>query len=149
VNADTDARILAELRALHELLDPTPPEVLAGARAAFSRRDVDSELAELISDSLFDPAGSRSALGPRLLTFATARVTVELQVAVHGDRIQLLGQVVPTGPGIVAARSGGERITGPVDEVGCFRFDDLPRGPLSVQYRAAGVRPVTTDWIVI
>ena len=49
-----DNELEQELRRLAARLDPVPPEFVQAAADAFSWRDIDSELAELVSDSLLD-----------------------------------------------------------------------------------------------
>ena len=48
---DKDATTEAELRALFARVDPVPPLLDDAARAAFTWRTVDAELAELMRDS--------------------------------------------------------------------------------------------------
>ena len=78
---DTDATTEAELRALFGHLDPVPQLLDDAARAAFTWRTVDAELAELMRDSAEaeDEAGLLVRGGQR-------PAPTELRVAAPGDR---------------------------------------------------------------
>src|SRR4051794_33213017 len=75
--AARETALLAELSEVFGHVDPVPPEVVAAARASFTWRTVDAELAvlaELAFDSLVDDTGGTLVRGaaaeqPRLLTF--------------------------------------------------------------------------------
>ena len=87
---DKDATTEAELRALFAHMDPVPPLLDDAARAAFTWRTVDAELAELMRDSADaeEEAGMlvRGGGGPRQLSFESPRLGIELEVAATGDR---------------------------------------------------------------
>ena len=78
---DKDATTEAELRAIFAHLDPVPQLLDDAARAAFSWRTVDAELAELMRDSA-DAAGGGWTARARRRRAAPA----ELRVAAAGDR---------------------------------------------------------------
>lgn len=152
---ENDRALLDDLRALHEILDPPPPEVHSAAREALGWRTIDSDLAALIADSSLEVSLLRSAGGRRLLTFACDRLAIEVEVltqpaGARGGRARLLGQVVPVDAGgSITARGPGLSLTATVDSVGCFSFDDVPDGPLSLRHQAPGATAVTTSWIVL
>ncbi len=136
------------LRALGEALrtpDPTPPEVLDAARAVYTWRTVDAELAELVHDSRVETpalAGLRAEQTElRTLSFAAPGLTVELGVSPTA----LLGLLVPPGPAEVTLRLDGEATSiVPVDEDGCFRIAPPPAGLFSLTCEVAdGSRVVT------
>jgi hypothetical protein len=142
---DEDDGLLDELRAaVREAGTPTAAMAEA-ARAAFSWRTVDAELAALVSDSLVDrPAGVRgSSTGPRDLVFEGRGASVE----VARDEDCLVGQLVPVGPGQVSLlRPGGEVDRTVADELGRFRFDRPVTGPARLRCAtASGV--VVTEWV--
>src|SRR3954447_12070309 len=73
VTMDDDAT-LEELRALLTRMDPVPDRLDEAARAAFTWRTIDAELAELMADSADALDESALALrsatvGPRMLSF--------------------------------------------------------------------------------
>ena len=136
------------LRALDEALrtaDPTPPEILDAARAVYTWRTVDAELAELVHDSRLEApalAGLRAEEAElRTLSFASPDLTVELGVSPTA----LLGLLVPAGPGEVTIRlDGGAMSSVPVDEDGCFRIAPPPAGLFSLTCEVAGGGRVVT-----
>lgn len=136
------------LRALDRAVrapDPTPPAVLDAARAVYTWRTVDAELAELVHDSDREApalAGLRAEEADlRTLSFAAPGLTIELGVAPTA----LLGLLVPPGPTEVTVRlDGGTTSTVPVDEDGCFRVAPPPTGLFSLACETAGGRHVVT-----
>jgi hypothetical protein len=146
---DNDNALLAELRALAAEHDPVPPGAIAAARSAIAWRTMDAELAELIGDAASDAplAGVRSAATPTLLTFESPNLTVEVEVLETATGLRLLGQLVPGTPGQVEARHQGGTTTVAADEIGRFRVDGVPSGPVSLRC-SAGPRVVETDWFL-
>ena len=97
IPARDDDALLAELAAaLAPDLEP-PDSALAAARASFTWRTIDAELAALTHDSLLDEdrVGVRAADEPRILTFETDGVTIELAVDRTPGARRVIGQVVP------------------------------------------------------
>lgn len=92
-----DDVLLDELATLLGPLNEPPPEVLHAAREAFTWRTVDAEIAALTYDSLLDDdrSGVRSADQPRIMTFESGDVSVELEVDQTSGARRLIGQVVP------------------------------------------------------
>jgi len=149
-----DEALFAELQDAVGYFDPLPPRLEAAARAAFTWRTIDADLAALTHDTLVDDdrlATVRSGDTPRLLTFDTDGLTAEVEATEIGPRRRLAGQLVPPQPGEVeVAHQGGEtRVE--VDETGCFIVDDLLPGPvrLRCRTRVAGERTFETPWVVI
>ena len=142
---DEDDDLLDELRAAVRSAGTPTAATLAAARAAFSWRTVDAELAALTHDSLVDlPVGQRGAsAGPRDLVFEGRDLSVELEL----DDDRLVGQLVPAAPGQVTLLGpDGERDRSDVDEWGRFRFERPVPGPTRLRCTtAAGV--LVTDWV--
>jgi hypothetical protein len=136
-------------------LDPVPAEAIAAARSSLAWRTMDAELAELAYDSLLDDpvlAGLRGAdTSPRMVTFESPALTVEVEAATTGTRRRLIGQLVPPQPARLEVRHAAGVATVDADELGRFAADDLPPGPVSlhVHGEGAGAVAVTTDWIVV
>jgi hypothetical protein len=154
---DPDETLLHDLRAAAAAAhDGAPPAiVVAAARAAYTWRTIDAELASLAYDSADDAdlAGVRGD-GPRLLSFATEGVTVEVEVTRIDDRIRLMGEATPTPAQVEAQRAGGPASALAVDGSGRFRADDLVPGPIRLRLlvppTAGGTeRILTTGWVAI
>ena len=84
--SDRDVDLIHRIRDTFADIDPVPEEVLAGARAALSwglsAATLDAELAELVEDtSMSATAGVRGTHAPRLVTFESESVTVEVEVS--------------------------------------------------------------------
>ena len=78
-----DRELLAQVREMFDEADPVPEFLLDAARATFSWRTIDAELAELTNDSLLEGAAVRAARVPRLLTFTADVATLVVEVAEH------------------------------------------------------------------
>ena len=80
-----------------------PADVVAAAKATFTWRTIDAELAELTFDSVADTdalAGVRGGGGPRALTFEHDDVVVEVEVSEHAAGRTLVGQVAAAALGV-------------------------------------------------
>jgi hypothetical protein len=150
-----DEAVFEELRGLLARADPVPERLNEAARAAFTWRTIDAELAELMRDSAELDAGALAlrgaATGPRLLSFESPRVAIEAEVSVTGPRERrLVGQIVPPVAATVTVEQGGVRLSVQADELGRFAFDRLGAGP--ARLRAAlpdGGMEVATPWTSI
>jgi hypothetical protein len=150
-----DEAVFEELRDLIARTDPVPERLDDAARAAFTWRTIDAELAELMQDSAeVDEAALAlrgAATGPRLLSFESPRLAIEAEVTVLGPRERrLVGQIVPPVAASLTLEQGGVRLTAQADELGRFAFDRVGAGP--VRLRAAlpdGGMEVATPWTSI
>jgi hypothetical protein len=146
---DEGELLLVELQSLMKRLDPVPETVDEAARAAFTWRTIDAELAELTRDSLLEeaPAGVRGAEGARMLSFEAATLSVELEVADLGQQgRRLVGQLVPPGPAEIVVDHAGGRVEAAADELGRFVVDGLRPGPARVRCRVSGGAEIETEW---
>jgi hypothetical protein len=150
-----DEAVFEELRDLIARTDPVPERLDDAARAAFTWRTIDAELAELMQDSAeVDEAALAlrgAATGPRLLSFESPRLAIEAEVTVLGPRERrLVGQIVPPVAASLTLEQGGVRLTAQADELGRFAFDRVDAG--TVRLRAAlpdGGMEVATPWTSI
>jgi hypothetical protein len=144
-----DDELIERLRRIAEEIDAPPELVAETARAAFLTRRLDEELAELLRDS--DHATSQLVRGetggPRVLSFETAAVSLELQIEEAAGRITLSGVVSGSSGEATIETTAAEPRTSQIDESGWFRVEDLPTGALRVHVTAADGRAVTTSWI--
>lgn len=135
-----DDRLPAELHALAQRMDPEPDWLRDAAKAMFTWRTVDSELAALTWDSLTDEdalVGVRGATAPRLLTFQGAGVTLDLQVEQTPGGRRILGQLSAPRPAQLELRHRGGVIPVELDELGRFMTADVPAGAISFRTRLA------------
>lgn len=127
---------------LRVLFPPVPERTLAVGDAAFAWFEPSAALATLTSETVTAPRGVRGD-GSRLLTFAGARVSVEIEVCGR----EIVGQLAPPSAAEVILRSpGGERGTR-TDEAGAFALSDVPTGVVSLLFRLADATSVVTSWI--
>jgi len=151
---EADALLLDTLRAVVRQADPVPPEVTDAARATYTWRTVDAELAELAYDSLLDDqrlAGVRGGSALRALTFEGASLTVELEVADDGAHRRLLGQLVPPGAAQIEVRHPGGVLRLAADEVGRFAAAGVAPGPVSLRCQVEGFDgpALETAWVTV
>jgi len=149
---EPDDELTDELRRLAARLDPVPPELLDAAAGAFTWRDIDAELAELVFDSLMDTDEAslvRGAPERRLVSFTGGGLTIDVEVTSAGPERTVMGQIVPPQRGVVDIRRRQETVSIEADELGRFRSGPLPPGPLSLRLRPAGGAPVVTDWLAL
>ncbi len=89
-----DDEIMALLAEALERADPVPAHVMDNARAAFTWRTIDAELAELVFDSALHASGVRSEEANRQVTFRSSNVEIEIMILEDRGR-RLVGQLVP------------------------------------------------------
>ncbi|HET7016156.1 MAG TPA: hypothetical protein VFI65_19700 [Streptosporangiaceae bacterium] len=158
----SDDELEAQLRSLAAGREPVPAELVAAAIEAFTSRDPDTELAELIFDSLLDQDASTLVRGgqERLISFRGGDRSVDLEVTVAGASRSIIGQVTPPSPVVVSIRHRDGAISVEADELGRFRAERIPPGPFSLrlpadQAQADQAQPgpaqagLVTDWISI
>jgi hypothetical protein len=152
---DKDATTEAELRAIFGHMDPVPQLLSDGARAAFSWRTVDAELAELMRDSAEaseEEAGMlvRGGHGPRQLSFESPRIGIELEVTATGPRERRVeGQLLPpAGATITVERPGEDGLTVQADELGRFVLDGLRAGVVRLHVALGGAQ-IAIPWTTI
>lgn len=149
-----DDQILAELARAIAASDAAPADVVAAAKASFTWRTIDAELAALTYDSLLDDeqlttVRGATTTGPRALTFELGEVVVDIEVADTGSSRQLLGQVVADAvDAVVLERADGQRFELPVDDLGRFRATGVGAGPVRLRCRLDG-NEVVTEWVVV
>jgi hypothetical protein len=145
----TDDELMDQLRRIANEVDAAPDVVTESARAAFSTRRLDDELAELLQDSHATTAASvrLAQPAPRLLSFESGDVSLELQVEEVRGRIVLRGMAIGTvGDAEIETTTAGRQVIA-VDDRGWFRVEALPVEALRVQVQATNGASVTTGWI--
>jgi hypothetical protein len=154
-----DERLMSELRLAATIFDPVPASVVEAAKAAWTWRTIDTELAELTYDSWNDDkalAGVRGASTiertSRLLSFEAkdAAVGLELELASDGGQWRLVGQIVPAQPGVVEVhhRRGSDLVE--ADVVGRFAVTAIAPGLFRLSVRPSShTGQVATAWIQV
>lgn len=150
-----DSELEQELLRAAARFDPVPPEVVQAAIDAYSWRDLDAELAELVFDSLLEADAATLVRGPagrRMVSFAVPGLTVDVEVTASRTGRDVMGQLSPPQRATVEIRHGAGISTTAADELGRFSTVSLPAGPVSLRLSLAGggARPVVvTDWLSI
>jgi hypothetical protein len=145
-----DEQLLAALREAVRARQAVPPGFVASAKSAFAWHGIDAELAQLTYDSSRDTALAATVRSEtasiRALTFTSAHLTIELEVA--DDCV--LGQIVPPQEGSIEIQTnaGAGGVT-PVDRIGCFSVEPLPSGAFRLRCRAADGTEVVTGWVTL
>jgi len=145
-----DEEVLAALRQALRAERAVPPEFIEAGKNAFAWHNIDAELAQLTYDSTLDPAPQLSlraeAASIRALTFTSAHLTIELEVA----QDSLLGQIIPAQPATIKIQPRGEAETAiATDEIGCFSVQPIPPGQFRVRCHTAGGVDALTGWITL
>ena len=147
-----DDELMAELAAAVAEEDAVSERRRTAARAAFTWRTVDVELAELLHDSALDAgAAVRSGSdGPRTLSFRRAAVTRAVEV----DGETVLGEVIDEAAGdaapaaVTLQRPDADDRSVEADASGFFRFDGVAPGPVRFVVVRAGWS-LTTPWATL
>ncbi|MBB5928164.1 hypothetical protein [Streptomyces echinatus] len=143
-DAFADALLEEELRQAAAVLDPVPAELVQTVLDAFVLHDLDARLAELTFDSVVDALPVRGVVdAPRMLTFRSGEVTVDVEVTGDG----LIGQVLPP-QSVRIEVLGGPGAARPVtaDTLGRFTSDTPPAGPFALRLRT-GAEVIVTEWL--
>ncbi|GAA2584733.1 hypothetical protein SMC26_02365 [Actinomadura fulvescens] len=145
--------LLMRLRATFQTLDPIPENVVAAGRSAITWRRPDAALAELADDHNRPlPAGVRGA-PVRLLTFAGAERSVEIEVTGTGGATrELTGRLVPAADAHVRVRHlthAREVPSARTDRAGQFVLPQVPEGLVSLEFRLADASSVVTSWVCL
>jgi hypothetical protein len=141
--------VAAALRALLTTVDRVPQVALSAANAAIGWRDLDADLARLVTESELEPSHLRGGQ-PRLLSFRSGHTLIELEVSSVGGVARLLGQLDPPREAEVTIESAaGPRATR-ADSQGRFSVADLRADWMRIvvappRARGEGDR-TTTEW---
>jgi hypothetical protein len=143
---DDDSLLLDALSGALGVTRQVPARVVRDAKAVYTWRLIDAEIAQVAYDSTVDQdaalAGLRAETAPlRMLSFQAGDIAIELGVA--GDA--LTGQVVPASTGTIDLRTAdaaGIRV--PVDDLGCFTISPPPMTPFTLRLTLPSGRIVVT-----
>lgn len=146
---DKDSGLIAALRDGLAASDPVPTDVSEFAKAAFSWRELDAELAELEYDSVEEdiPAGVRSSTVVRMMSFQAGRWMIDIEYDETAGR--LMGATSPPARYAVELHTAGARFAVESDDSGRFAAEEVVRGPLAMILRFADGEVVKTPWVVL
>ena len=130
--------------------DPVPDRVMEGARAAWTWRTIDQELAELVFDSAAELTRVRSEETARQLTFRSPGMEIEVMIVDEASR-RIVGQLVPPGTFTVQLLTSDDLVREEIaDRLGRFSFDAVAPGPVRLAViDPDGTHIVTTEWTLL
>ena len=144
-----DEELLAALGEAMRVRQAVPEWFVETGKNAYAWHDIDAELAQLTYDSLVDrerAAAVRSeAASIRALTFTSARLSIELEVA----KSSLLGQIIPPRADTLEVHTTAGVTSSPADEIGCFVVEPIPNSPFRLRCRTDDGADVLTGWITL
>lgn len=127
-------------------LGPPPPEVVASARSAFRARDTESVLAQVVTDSLDEPAINAMERRVRF-SGGGLELVVSVRHAAAGHSSELLMDVLAPQTDSVEVQSHG-RMPMRADVVGKGRWAvrPVPAGPVRITVVSRDDVKVRTEW---
>lgn len=146
-----DIELEEQLRHIAARVDRVPGRVLEAAVNSYTWRTVESDLAELVFDSLADNvAPVRGPEQARQLSYEATGLAIDVEVTGSGPERTIMGRLEPPQPASVEIRRGPDVTALDADEQGRFS-GTLRVGPFSLRCstRADPDRPVVTDWITL
>lgn len=145
----SNEEIEARLQSMLAAVDPVPDAALQAAYAAIGWRNIDSELAQLTSDTAAEPELAHvRGRPPRLLTFRSGDLTIELEVSADNGVLRLLGQLDPPQAAAVTVQFAANSVTTQADARGRFSVAAAAGEWVRVVVgpRTAGGERATTEW---
>lgn len=144
-----DDELLAKLRNGLGQSDAVPSDVTEFAKAAFSWRTIEAELAELDFDSVDEalPSGVRSSTTARMVSFQAGQWMLDVEYDETSGR--LLGHISPESSYTVELHTAGTLFSVESDDVGRFEADGIAPGPLSMVLRFTDGQVIKTQWVVL
>ena len=144
----SDDELVEAIKTGLEQTDPVPMSAVEAAKAAFTWRTIDAELAELVYDSAETGLVGVRGEGARQVTFRSPGVEIEVMVTDERER-RIVGQLVPPQQATVEAlTSGGIREQGS-DSLGRFSFEGIVPGPVKLSVETADGGTVVTEWTIL
>jgi hypothetical protein len=148
MNADPNDELFEELRSVLRRTDPVPAEVTDFAKTALGWRRLDTELAELLEDSVLaseSAALARGVAAIRSLTFRSDALTIDVEVQPG----MLLGQLAPPPASATVelqTENGAVAATAVSDKLGRFRLAVEGEGRFRLRVLRPDAPAVETSW---
>lgn len=144
-----ERELLGRLRAGLDDTDPVPSDVTEFARAAFTWRSIDAELAELDFDSVDEdmPTGVRSSATARMVSFQAGQWMLDVEYDDTTGR--LMGHISPESTYTLELHTAGALFSTESDERGRFEAEGIERGPVSLVLRFPDGQTIKTQWVVL
>jgi hypothetical protein len=141
--------IIAKLRDGLDQSDPMPSDVFEFAKALFTWRDIDAQLAEVAYDSSTDTSlsGVRSTAVARMMSFQAGKWLVDLEY--DEPSTTLMGRVSPDTTFNVELHSRGAHFSVTSDDAGRFAFEGVSPGPISLVIRIDEGPVIKTSWVIL
>jgi hypothetical protein len=137
--------VAAALRAVFAAVDRIPATAVEAANAAIGWRDLDAELARLESDAGLEVSFLRGGQ-PRLLTFRSGPLIIELEVSADGAGARLLGQLDPPRAAAVTIESEAWSHRTHADDQGRFSAAGLGPDRMRVVVSGGEGERTATEW---
>lgn len=144
-----EEKLIAALRKGLGDSDPVPRDVIEFAKAAYTWRDIDAELAELEFDSIDEdiPSGVRSSATARMISFQAGQWMIDIEYTEAFGR--LIGAISPRARYTVEVRTAGTSFTTESDDSGRFEAEGVSPGPASLVLRFPDGQVVKTQWVLL
>lgn len=138
---EVDVRLLADIRAIFEAIDPMPPDLPDRIRFGLALRDPEIEMAWLAEEEDLALA-VRGAEQNRTVTFDSDSLTVMIRIDVNRDgTAHLDGWLAPAQRRQVEIKTAADSLSVASDEQGRFAFARVPRGVARLLVRPAARDP--------
>jgi hypothetical protein len=133
-----DAQVLAQLRHLHEVLDPLPADLVDRVKFAMSVAALEAEVAEIVSSASLATVRGTDYDRADTVTFASDGLSVMVNIEDgESTRADVVGWV-SEGDVEVELRERGRTRTTVADEQGRFSFPAVERGLVNFVLRRRG-----------
>jgi hypothetical protein len=144
-----DDSLLDSIRKLFETADPMPPGLPERIKFMFALRQLDAEVAWLVTVEAEAEMAARAAEESRTITFDSDSLTIMIRIdAGPGESIRVDGWLAPPQCRRVEIRLTDSSIVVMADAVGRFVFPDVPRGTARVIVHAPEDGPAGTAGVV-
>lgn len=124
-----DAGMIAAIGEMFEVIDPMPPDLPERIRFSLALRDLDAEVARLVSTTDELALAARGVEESRTITFDSDSLTIMIRIDPNTDgTVRVDGWLAPPQCRQVEMRLTGSSITETADENGRFVFPTVCRG---------------------